>query len=180
MRWRPFSSSATRSMSWPCTAPSAPRSSRASALIWSLTRLGLLPDVELGPRLLAEFLECAAGGSRATLPQVPLLAEHLQLNFLASNRLIPLSEDGETIVVATADPFNTDPIAAIGFLLGRPVEGAPDGRQHRRACHPGDLTAAPAPWDREQEAGAGQASDEDVRCLRIWRAKPPSSGSHTT
>jgi hypothetical protein len=135
-----------------------------------LTRLGLLPDVELA-RLLAEFLGVPLAEAK-DLPQVPLLAEHLQLNFLASNRLIPLSEDGETIVVATADPFNTDPIAAIGFLLGRPVEARLMAASIvERAIQ--EIYGRAGALGPEQEAGAGQASDEDVRRLEDLASEAP-------
>ncbi len=135
-----------------------------------LTRLGLLPDVELA-RLLAEFLGVPLAEAK-DLPQVPLLAEHLQLNFLASNRLIPLSEDGETIVVATADPFNTDPIAAIGFLLGRPVEARLMAASIvERAIE--EIYGRAGALGPEQEAGSGQASEEDVRRLEDLASEAP-------
>ncbi|HXE68447.1 MAG TPA: ATPase, T2SS/T4P/T4SS family [Hyphomicrobiaceae bacterium] len=135
-----------------------------------LTRLGLLPDVELA-RLLAEFLGVPLAEAK-DLPQVPLLAEHLQLNFLASNRLIPLGEDGETIVVATADPFNTDPIAAIGFLLGRPVEARLMAASIvERAIQ--EIYGRAGAMGPEQEAGSGQASDEDVRRLEDLASEAP-------
>ena len=134
-----------------------------------LTRLGLLPDVEMA-RLLADFLGMPLAEAK-DLPQVPLLTEHLELNFLASNRLIPLAEQGETIVVATADPFNTDPIAAIGFLLGRPVEARlMAGSIVERAIKEiyGRAGAVGA-----QEPAAGQASDEDVRRLEDMASEAP-------
>ena len=134
-----------------------------------LTRLGLLPDVEMA-RLLADFLGMPLAQAM-DLPQVPLLTEHLELNFLASNRLIPLAEQGETIVVATADPFNTDPIAAFGFLLGRPVEARlMAGSIVERAIKEiyGRAGAVGA-----QESAAGQASDEDVRRLEDMASEAP-------
>jgi general secretion pathway protein E len=53
------------------------------------------------------------------LPDLALLADRLQLNFLMSNRIIPLAEQGDTLVVASADPFNREPIDGIGYLLSR-------------------------------------------------------------
>src|SRR5262245_10043882 len=135
-----------------------------------LTRLGLLPDVELA-RLLAEFLGMPLAEAK-DLPQVPLLTEHLELNFLASNRLLPLAEDGETIVVATADPFNTDPIAAIGFLLGRPVEARLMAASSvERAIQ--EIYGRAGALGPDQELASGQASDEDVRRLEDLASEAP-------
>ena len=137
-----------------------------------LTRLGLLPDVELA-RLLAEFLGVPLAEAK-DLPQVPLLAEHLQLNFLASNRLIPLSEDGETIVVATADPFNTDPIAAIGFLLGRPVEARLMAASIvERAIQ--EIYGRAGALGPEQEAGAGETPGPGNRPVYLLVGSIPLS-----
>ncbi len=137
---------------------------------WVLTRLGLLPDVELA-RLLAEFLGMPLAEAK-DLPQVPLLAEHLQLNFLASNRLIPLAEEGDTIVVATADPFNGDPIAAIGFLLGRPVEARlMAGSIVERAIQ--EVYGRAGAVGPSEATAAGQASDDDVRRLEDMASEAP-------
>jgi general secretion pathway protein E len=135
-----------------------------------LTRLGLLPDVEMA-QLLAEFLDVPLAGIN-DLPKAPLLAEHLQLNFLASNRVLPLAERGDTIVLATADPFNSDPIAAIGFLLGRPVEARlMAGSLVERAIQ--ELYGRAGPAAAEREGAAGQASDDDVRRLEDLASEAP-------
>jgi general secretion pathway protein E len=135
-----------------------------------LTRLALLPDVELA-RLLAEFLGMPLAEAK-DLPQTPLLAEHLQLNFLASNRLLPLAEQGETIVVATADPFNTDPLAGIGFLLGRPVEARlMAGSIVERAIK--EIYGRAGAVAAGQEPGGGPASDDDVRRLEDMASEAP-------
>ena len=39
---------------------------------------------------------------------------------------------------------------------------------------------APAPWDRSRRLGRGRPATRTCAAWRIWRAKPPSSGSHTT
>src|SRR6185295_19946493 len=85
-----------------------------------LTRLGLIPEGELAG-LLADFVGTPLLHPR-DLPDIPLLAEQLELQFLKNNRIIPVAEQGDTVIIATADPFNTDPISAVGYLLGRPVE----------------------------------------------------------
>ena len=85
-----------------------------------LTRLGLVSEADLAG-LLADFLGLPLVDA-SQLPEVPLLADRLQLQFLMSNRIIPIAERGDTLVLAVADPFKPDPVAAVGYLLGRPVE----------------------------------------------------------
>jgi len=85
-----------------------------------LTRLGLVAEADLA-RLLAEFLGLPLVEA-GELPEVALFPDRLELPFLMSNRIIPLAEKGDALLLAAADPFNADPVAAVGYLLGRPVE----------------------------------------------------------
>ena len=85
-----------------------------------LTRLGLIAEADLA-RLLAEFLGLPLLDP-SQLPEVPLLADRLQLQFLKSNRIIPVADRGDSLLVAIADPFNTEAAAAVSYLLDRPVE----------------------------------------------------------
>jgi general secretion pathway protein E len=136
-----------------------------------LTRLGLIPESDL-TKLLAEFLGMPLVSAR-DLPEIPLLADRLELQFLKGNRIIPVAERGDTVILATADPFNTDPIFAIGFLLGRPVE--------HRIMAPGEIEQA---LERLYGRGAGiaaeggpavaeQASEDDVRRLEDLASEAP-------
>lgn len=135
-----------------------------------LTRLGLIPEAELA-RLLAEFLGMPLVNAKE-LPEIPLLADKLELQFLKGNRIIPIAERGDTIVLATADPFNTDPIAAVGYLLARPVE--------HRIMAPADIEQG---LERLYGRGAGvaadstsiaeQASEDDVRRLEDLASEAP-------
>jgi general secretion pathway protein E len=135
-----------------------------------LTRLGLVSESDLA-RLLAEFLGLRLVGT-GDLPDVPLLADRLQLNFLMSNRIIPIAENGNTLLVAVADPFKTDPVSAVGYLLGRPVEHCimPAGEIER---------ALERLYGRRNtiavDAGpaAGGAGDEDVRRLEDMASEAP-------
>jgi general secretion pathway protein E len=136
-----------------------------------LTRLGLIPEGDLA-RLLADFAGMALLDPRQ-LPDIPLLADQLELQFLKNNRIIPVAERGDTVILATADPFNMDPIHAVGYLLGRPVE--------HRIMAPGDIEQA---LERLYGAGAGvatgagpghteQASEDDVRRLEDLASEAP-------
>src|SRR5262245_4987765 len=71
-----------------------------------LTRLGLIAEADLAG-LLADFLGLPLVPP-GQLPEVPLLADRLQLPFLKSNRIIPVADRGECLLVAVADPFNTE------------------------------------------------------------------------
>jgi general secretion pathway protein E len=95
-----------------------------------LTRLGLVNDDELADAL-ADFLDIPRADPES-FPESPLLKDQLPAAFLAATRALPISLGSESpvggstapapVIVATADPFNGEALAAIAFLLGRPVE----------------------------------------------------------
>jgi general secretion pathway protein E len=85
-----------------------------------LTHLGLISEAEMSAQL-AAFLDLPLLETK-DLPAAPLLADRLELQFLASNRIIPVCDGEGALRLAIADPFNTDSAAAVGYLLGRPVE----------------------------------------------------------
>ena len=137
-----------------------------------LTRLGLLPETEMA-RVLAEYLSLPFL-EPTHLPKAPLLKEQLCLPFLKTHRLLPIVDGADRVVVATADPFNFEAIAAIAYLLGRPVE--------RCLMPPADLERA---IDRLY-GGSGvaadgdgiaslpeQASDDDIRRLEDMASEAP-------
>jgi general secretion pathway protein E len=136
-----------------------------------LTRLGLVAEADLA-RLLAEFLGLPLVDP-AELAEVPLLADRLQLQFLKSNRIVPVADRGESLLVAIADPFNTEAAASLSYLLGRPVErgvmAAGDiERALERLYGRGRTVAA--------EAGStesGPASEDDVRRLEDMASEAP-------
>jgi general secretion pathway protein E len=136
-----------------------------------LTRLGLIAETDLAG-LLADFLGLPLVDADQ-LPEVPLLADRLQLPFLKSNRVIPIADRGESLLVAVADPFNTETPAALSYLLGRPVErgvmAAGDiERALERLYGRGGSVAVEAP-----NAEAGPASEDDVRRLEDMASEAP-------
>jgi len=136
-----------------------------------LTRLGLLSEADMAA-VLSELLGVPLAGVK-DLPEAALLSDRLQLSFLKSHRVIPIGESGESLLVAAADPFNTEPILAIGFLLSRPVQlriMAP--REVELAIERLYGQAAPI----RPEAGHGQAehaSEDDVRRLEDMASEAP-------
>ena len=136
-----------------------------------LTRLGLIAEADLA-QLLADFLGLPLMQPDA-LPDVALLADRLQLAFLQSNRIVPVADRGDSLLVAVADPFNTEALAALSYLLGRPVEcGVMAAREIERALERlygrGATVAAEA-----QTAEAGPASEDDVRRLEDMASEAP-------
>jgi cell division septum initiation protein DivIVA len=70
----------------------------------------------------ADFYRRLADHARLTFVDPPLLAEGTSLSLAAARafRVVPLADDGETLVVATADPARAD-VAMIAALAGRAV-----------------------------------------------------------
>ena len=85
-----------------------------------LSRLGLVSDAAMTATL--SKLLAIPMASASDFPQVPLYREDLQVPFLKSNSLLPLSETARGTLVATSDPFNADAIAALAYLLDRPID----------------------------------------------------------
>lgn len=84
-----------------------------------LTRLGLLPDAAL-VRALADHLGMSKAEA-ADFPALPVHADRLPAAFLKSHRVLPLADEADRLVVAVADPFDTEAIAAVSFLFEQPV-----------------------------------------------------------
>jgi len=136
-----------------------------------LTRLGLITEADLAG-LLADFLGLPLLDA-GQLPEVPLLADRLQLQFLKSNCILPIADRGDSLLVAIADPFNTDPAAALSYLLGRPVDcGVMAAGEIERALERlygrGETIAV-----ETGSAEPGQASEDDVRRLEDMASEAP-------
>jgi general secretion pathway protein E len=84
-----------------------------------LTRLGLVPETDMA-QLLAEALglEHLPPGQLDVLPHPP---DGVPAEFFANNAIVPVATEGPALVVAVADPFKAEAIAALAFLLDRPV-----------------------------------------------------------
>ena len=134
-----------------------------------LTRLGLIAEADLAG-LVADFLGLPLV-QPGELPEVPLLADRLQLPFLKSNRIMPVADRGDSLLVAVADPFNREAAAALSYLLGRPVEcgvmAAGDiERALERLYGRGAAVVVEAPE-------GGLAGEDDVRRLEDMASEAP-------
>jgi general secretion pathway protein E len=85
-----------------------------------LTRLGLMSEAGLTKELSAYLGLPLAAASE--LPDTLLFADELPLSFIRAHRVLPISTDASSVVLAVADPFDVEAMTAIGYLLDRRVE----------------------------------------------------------
>ena len=138
-----------------------------------LTRLGLIPEADLA-RLLAEYLGLPLVGA-ADLPAVALFPNELQIAFLAAAKIIPIEDDGERVVMAMADPFNTEAVSALAFLLGRRIDAAVMS-QAEVAIGIAQLyggAGAPKGGADYRSVDADDSDEEDVRRLEDLASEAP-------
>jgi general secretion pathway protein E len=85
-----------------------------------LVKLGLISERDLGIAY-SKFcnlpLVCTDD-----IPNRAVLVDRLKPSFLTANRLLPITFDGRTLLIATTDPFIGEPANAIGYMLDIDVE----------------------------------------------------------
>ncbi len=140
----------------------------------ALARLGLVNDGELC-QALADLLGLSLVAPDAW-PTHALFTDAVPHAFLAANKMVILADDGDTISVATADPFKTDALEALRFQVERPIRlmMAPAAtiercleRLHGRAA-PTASGDADGPDSSLDDAGA-----DDVRRLEDLASEAP-------
>jgi general secretion pathway protein E len=82
-----------------------------------LTKLGLLSETDLAVEY-SKYLSIPLV-LRTEIPPETVLGDVLSADFVRRNKVMPLSSDGNELVIALVDPFNHDPVRAIAFLTGR-------------------------------------------------------------
>src|ERR1700716_1017338 len=80
-----------------------------------LVKLGLISESDLCIAY-ATYCDLPLVGPGA-VPHQPVLADRLKLAFLKANRLLPISFDGKSLLIATADPFVDEAAKAISYML---------------------------------------------------------------
>ena len=140
-----------------------------------LTRLGLIPEDRIA-RILAEFLSLGFVET-GQLPDRPVLENGVRPSFLKDNRILPIGFNGDALIVAVADPFNTDAIQSLSYLIDRPVE--------QRIAAPSDVEKAfdrlyqntDAAKDDDKAASevptGGEAIEGDLRRLKDLASEAP-------
>lgn len=134
-------------------------------------RLGLLAD-----EAMAKALSVFCGIPVLQPHEVPaaaVLSGQLDRDFLKTNKMLPVSDAGTNVVLAVADPFNADGIAAIAYLIDRPVElrVASDGTIQRALD--GLYGARETRAANVAAADDGTASADDVRRLEDLASEAP-------
>ena len=80
-----------------------------------LVKLGLISESELCIAY-AAYCDLPLVGP-GDVPEKPVLADRLKLSFLKANRILPISLDGKSLLIATADPFVDEVAKAISYML---------------------------------------------------------------
>jgi general secretion pathway protein E len=141
-----------------------------------LLRLGLVPDALMAKQL-AEYCGLRLVGE-SDHPPVALARDEIDTAFLKQNRILPLQEADGVIEVAVADPFNTEAVAAISFLLNRPVRAcvSADGDIEKglERLYSGQTPSSGAAAPDTAVGGSSEAaSDDDVRRLEDMASEAP-------
>jgi len=140
-----------------------------------LMRLGLISDAAMA-KILADYTGLPLL-TAVHLPAQPIYFDGVELSFLKLNRILPLSDDPGGVSIAVADPFNPEPVAALSFLLGRPVERfvGPDGEIERaiERLYSNAATAAEPNRPAGTPALAEKATEDDVRRLEDMASEAP-------
>ncbi len=84
-----------------------------------MTRTGLLTEQDLA-RAYGQFTG-ADHASLQQLPETPLFADEINVNFLRRNRILPLHDDSGNLVIAMADPLNMAALNAMTCFAGKTV-----------------------------------------------------------
>lgn len=133
-----------------------------------LVKLGLISETDL----------CIAYATYTKLPiieagHVPdkaILPDRLKLSFLKTNRILPVAFDGKSVLLATADPFITELVEAISYMLDAKVAlalmpSAQVERALRRLYEASSEEAQAEALDIADIVG-GEGSEFDVERLR--------------
>ncbi len=134
-----------------------------------LSRLGLV-----GEDLIADAVAESIGVSRVAekdFPAKPILADRLNATFLQTCRVLPIAEDGTSVTVAMADPFDDVTVRALELKLGKTV--------NRRVATPFQLDRqvarlfGAAPTLRPASDSRVNADATDVEKLRDMASEVP-------
>ncbi len=138
-----------------------------------LSRLGLLPEAEL-TRALAAYLGMTVA-SLDDFPAVPIHADRLPAAFLKTHHVLPLADEADRLVLAVADPFNAEAIAAVSFLFEQPVTCclAPASAIEAAIARMGGGTGRAPAAASAAALDPGQTSDDDVRRLADLASEAP-------
>jgi general secretion pathway protein E len=136
-----------------------------------ISELGLLPTKEFFSVLSAYFGYPIL--AEADLPAFPVLEKELSGNFLRRNGLLPIELAGDAVIVATTDPFNTDALAAVAYLVDRPVAPRLISAQNFAVAMERLYEPNAKAEEMNGHASGAFVSDDDVQRLRDVASEVP-------
>jgi general secretion pathway protein E len=109
-----------------------------------------------------------------SLPAFAVLEEQLPLGFLRRNGLVPVELTPEALVIATTDAFHTEALAAVAYLVDRPVAPCLISQQHFANALKRLYEAQEEQGVRSERAPAEAfVSDDDVQRLKDVASEAP-------
>jgi general secretion pathway protein E len=142
-------------------------------LIDILTGLGLASERDIAEAFSASLSLPLA--RLADFPLTPLLADDLPAEFLKARRVIPLSQDGDRVAIAMANPFDDLAAQSVAVKLGCRVErhvGVPTEIEEAfEALHTSGRTRIEEIVERLNADGEG--GDDDAQRLRDLASEAP-------
>ncbi len=140
-----------------------------------LTRLGLLSESELASAF-STYLGLPLMSSDELAHAVPFATE-LKREFLSGATIVPVRDEGGRVLLAMADPFNEEALAAVSFQLSRPVDRAVAARSDVMSAikqnYAGENERDVPSRHGDDAATEAQASEEDVRHLEELASEAP-------
>ena len=137
-----------------------------------VVRLGLVSETTVA-QLLAEYCSLPFAPS-ASLTAAKAFDAGLNSRFLRSARVVPISDSGDRVIMAAADPFNQEAVQAVGYQLGRAVE------LHVATASDIDAAIERLYGDGKSAADAGasmgtesEAADDDIQRLKDMASEAP-------
>ena len=88
-----------------------------------MTELGLMPDIELASKM-AIYFDQVPFDKTIIMPDIDL-CEQIGRAFLKTNGLLPVVSDNGELVLAVADPFDTNSVDAVSFKLEKQITVVP-------------------------------------------------------
>ena len=135
-----------------------------------LAELGLIPAPVLLEACAEHFgMQLAKD---ADFPAAPVVDERLPTDFLKRNLICPLDITPDRAIIATCDPFNTNTLAAVSFMLDRAI----DARLATPALIEQALARLEQPAANPEEtstSASGPANEDDIQRLRDIASEAP-------
>ena len=136
-----------------------------------LTKLGLLSETDLAVEY-SKYLSIPLV-LPTEIPPEPVLGDVLSADFVRRNKVMPLSSDGNELVIALVDPFNHDPVRAIAFLTGRETILRIIAPAEFDKVFESLYVGSDANAKGSEPTGFGDASEIDIQRLRDIASEAP-------